>query len=114
MAITITDGTNTIDVMEVTGYEATSQTKNVYHTPGAVSLAGEGPRAGTLPLVFPTLTDAAAAWEVLAAPEVFTFTYHDLTALTMTFVRDGEMTLRIDPQQRARWRIDLGYREVEP
>lgn len=114
MAIEISDGVTTIDVLEVVGYEASSETRNVYHSPAAVSVHGEGPRGGTLPLVFASLADAAAAWDVLAAPAVFTFSYHDLTALEMTFVRDGDMTLRIDPQQRARWRIDLGYREVEP
>lgn len=114
MAGTISDGVNTFEVLEVTGYEASSETRNVYHSPAAVSLAGEGPRSGVLPLLFPSLTAAAAAWEILAAPSAFTFTYPELPALSMSFVRDGEMRLYVDRDVREKWHIDVGYREVEP
>lgn len=112
MSGTISNGVDSFTTLEITDYSAVSKTENVYHLPGQVSIQGEGPRSGSLPLVFASLSDALAAWAILAGPTSFTFAYPDLPSLDMTFVRDGEMRLRIHPQLRNRWLIDLGYREV--
>ena len=112
MSATISNGVDSFTTLEVTDYEAVSQTLNVYHLPSHVSLQGEGPRSGSLPLLFSSLADAVTAWSILSGASVFTFSYPDLPALDMSFVRDGDMSLKIHPLLRNRWTIDVGYREV--
>lgn len=111
---TISNGVDDFTPLAVTDYEASSDTRNVFHSPNWVTIDGEGPRSGILPCVFATLTAAAAAWEIMAGSTEFTFADPDLPALDMTFVRDGEMTLRIHPELRSHWILQIGYREVLP
>lgn len=116
MPITITRGGTTITPQLILGWESQRESQNVVHRvvnnpSGYVSLDSDGPSSGTLPLFFATRAAAFSAYNFLAGEGVYTLTDTDRPDTNMTFVRDGQMSIRQD-DSRAVWYLDVGFRQV--
>jgi len=122
MGTTIVAGLVTITPDLVLGYETSTDSQNIEHTPlgttGATprrpsyTLIGDTLRAGTIRLCFEIESDARAARSALTQALPFTLTSDELDDLGMTFIRDGAMTLALDDETFNAWTLDVDYREV--
>jgi hypothetical protein len=114
---TISNGTDTITPTLITGYESDTESNNVVHriigrADPDVSLSADSLRSGTLELFFESYAEVWEAKALHAAPSVFTLTDADVPAINMTYVRDGSMTIRLDPESLELWTLSVGYQEV--
>jgi hypothetical protein len=114
---TISNGSATITPTLILGYESDAESNNVVHkiigrADPDVSLAPDSPRSGTLELFFESYADAWEARGLHAAPAVWTLTDPDVPAVNMSYVRDGSMTISLDPDSRELWTLSVGYQEV--
>jgi hypothetical protein len=117
MTITISDGVDEFTPLLVTGYEAGSESGNIVHEiigrPGDpdYSLGDESPRDGSLPMMFRTAADCAAAVAILSRPAIFTLVDDETPEVDMTFIRQGAMRRRRG-RTRGSWLLDVGFVEV--
>ena len=100
----------------ILGWESRRDSQNYIHSvvnnpDGYVSLVGDGPEYGTLPLFFTSMMAAINAHSFLGNQGIYQIVDTDRMALTMHFVRSGPMTLTQD-DTRAFWYLDVGYRRV--
>lgn len=114
---TISDGTTTITPLLVQGYEAATSSRNVVHqilgrADDDVSLMPDSLRSGTLRLLFADAESAWAAHALHTQAAVLTLADSDVSQVGMRYVRQGEMTLALDPQTRIRWELSVGFKEV--
>lgn len=114
---TITKDATTITPQLVLGYRAESQARNVLHdilgrADADVSLREETLRAGTLSMLFLTKADAFAAYAFHTAGGTFSLADADVPEANMAFVRQGAMSIELDPQTRNRWVLEVGFQEV--
>lgn len=115
----ISDGTTTITPTLVLGYEASTESRNVFHqiidrAAPDVSLSPDSLRNGRLQMFFDERT---AAWEAHALhtqSAVFTLVDGDVPEANMSYVREGGMSITLDPQTRVRWLLNVGFQEVSP
>jgi hypothetical protein len=112
----ITNGVVTIEPELVLGYETTQEAGNVVHEiigrgDPDVTLRPARSRSGTLALFFLTEADAETARNSLATGDVWDLAA-ELTTIAMSFVVSGDIMVRLDPETRLRWLVNVGYREV--
>lgn len=115
--ITVNDAsTDTTTPTLVLGYESSRESRNVVHDliggGIAVTLIEPRPRKGSLELFYLTETTAAAALELHTRETSYTLTSTDRASISMTYVVDGAITIRLDDEGRRRWVVTVGYQEV--
>jgi len=115
--ITISNGVESFSPILLNGYEATSETRNIAHRiigrPAPdYSLGGDSTRTDSLALLFADETEAHAAAEVLKDPGVFTLTDDDTPEIDMTFIREGNIRVRV-AETRREWLVECGFQEVD-
>lgn len=117
MSSSISDGTTSVLPLVVDGYESTRQSQNVFNNVIGRSLPDvflnpASPRTGTLTMLFATEADALACEALHTGTALLTFSDSDLPSATMTYVADGSITRRLDPESRALWLVTVDFREV--
>lgn len=116
---TITQGATTITPNLVLGYEAQSESRNVFHiilsAPSMdVSLAPAGMRSGELEMFFLRQEDAWAAHALHIGLGSFVLVDSDLPEINMTYVCDGSIKIALDDKTQKRWTLSVPFREVTP
>ncbi|MAT17189.1 MAG: hypothetical protein CMF56_01300 [Leifsonia sp.] len=116
MSGSLSDGTTTISPQLILGYDVTSENEGVLHRhldgTTSNSLQPDDPRSGELGLLFATEAAAQSAYEALRVPAVWVLTVADPAFVSMTFVRQGQMRIRLDPVGRRAWSLIVGFQEV--
>ncbi len=112
----ISDGTTTVHPRTVTVYEAVTDSRNIVHwiigrQDPDYSLAGDGPRRGSIAALFEDAAAADAARAMLSERNVYTFTEPANPFVDMTFIREGAMRARRGPTAGS-WVLDIGFQEV--
>lgn len=99
-------------------YSATRTSRNVLHNliggGIAVSLVAPNPRSGVIEYLF---TDETAAWSCLdlhAVETTFVLTETSRPVVSMTYVVNGEASIRLDAATSTVWVVSVGFQEVEP
>lgn len=112
---------NPADVITPTiidGYEGSYETRTIVHNViGAattnVTFVPVGPKSGVMQLVFATKADAAAAATALKVGAMFTLDTDQDAPIDMTFVvAGGSLTIRLDPETRSVWLLEVPFAEV--
>lgn len=100
----------------VLGYEASKTANNIFTTliDGSVVVTAVAPglRQGTLKLYYPSEATAWAAFAYLSVATKYRIVETAVTAVSMYFYTDGEMSIELDDATRAQWVLSVGYREV--
>jgi hypothetical protein len=114
--IALSDGVTTVNPITVTAYEAVTDSRNIMHwiigrPDPDYSLAGDGPRRGSLAALFPDADSAEAGRAMLSQRSTFTLTDSGNPVVDMTFIREGSMRARQGPT-RGSWLLDIGFQEV--
>jgi hypothetical protein len=117
MTTTITDAATNIIPDLVLGYNTTRASRNVIHNvigkaEPDITLELDGLRTGTLQLFFETKETAWEAYNALAGVATWELTDTDYPEIDMNFVREGNMSMELDPVSRRRWIIEVDYQEV--
>ncbi|GAA2951560.1 hypothetical protein [Microbacterium schleiferi] len=118
--ITAQDGTgDSTTPASVDGFERVARSGNVVHeliAPGeiAVTLLGDLPPTGTLPLVYATDAAAEAARLLLGRATSFALVSDTRPIVNLTFVRQGHLTAALHDQVRGVWVLSVGYQEIVP
>ena len=114
--ITSSAGSITPMMVLVDGYSQTGEAANIVHElvggTIAVSLAPDLPRTGTLSLLFATPALAETAREFHTTGDVFTLVDSDTPQASMTYVRQGQMSVKINSDVTERWALEVGFQEV--
>lgn len=114
--ITSTAGSITPMLVLVDGYSQSGTSANIVHElvggTIAVSLAPDLPRTGTLSLLFATPALAEIAREFHTTGDVFTLVDSDTPQASMTYVRQGPMSVKINSDVTERWALEVGFQEV--
>ncbi len=115
--ITISDGDATFSPILLTGYEVTSETRNIAHriigrSSPDYSLGEDSTRSGTLQMLFADEEEAHSAAAILRATAVFTLTDDDTPEIDMAFIRQGTLRIRVT-ETRREWLLECGFQEVE-
>lgn len=99
-------------------YSATRASRNVIHNliggGIAVSLVAPNPRSGVVEYLF---ADETAAWSCLALhanETTFVLTETSVPPVSMTYVVDGEVSIRLDQATSTAWIVAVGYQEIVP
>lgn len=113
---TITKGTTVLTPTLVLGYETSRESLNQIHElvsgRTTATLAPALPRRGTLRLFFATKVDAWACFTLHATPGQFAFADTDIAQTSMNYVVNGTIDIRLDPETRVRWLVDVPYQEL--
>ncbi len=116
MSGSLSDGTTTISPQLILGYDVTSENEGVLHRhldgTTSNSLQPDDPRSGELGLLFATEAAAQSAYEALRVPAVWVLPVAAPAFVSMTFVRQGQMRIRLDPVGRRAWSLIVGFQEV--
>ncbi|MCK2028095.1 hypothetical protein KZC56_17495 [Microbacterium sp. SSW1-47] len=118
MASTITHAAGSITPRVIEGYTATREARTVIHdilnqSNPDVTLRAAGPRRGSLKCVFPTETEAVAAFGVFSVPQVLLLTDAAVPSVGMSFVvAEGDLTVSLDPDTRVVWIVNVPFVEV--
>lgn len=118
MATTLTNGTDTVTPVLVTGYESARETQTVVHrvigrADPDISLRPAALRTGTLELLFDSETDAEAAELAHAQAAIWTLTDFDRSTVGMSYVvADGSVTRTLDDETRTYWTVAVPFVEV--
>ncbi len=117
MTTTITSSEHTIIPTFLMEYSAERASRNVIHNiigkaEPDVSLELDGLRSGTLNLFFESKVEAWAAFQDLGTLSSWELTDTDHPEINMNFVREGPMTMELDPETRKRWVVGMDYQEV--
>ena len=117
--ITATDGSGTSSPLTVLSpWSTTRRSRNRVHELSggdiAVSLVGPNPRTGTMDLLYEDEASAFAALELHARPTSFTLTESDRPHVSMTYVIDGEVSVRLDEGTLELFLVSVDYQEVQP
>jgi hypothetical protein len=80
----------------------------------AVSLIAPRPRGGTLDLLYPDEETAYAAVTLHLEETAFTLSETDRPHVSMTYVLDGEVTIRLDEDTLEMFVVSVGFQEVIP
>ncbi len=117
MTTTITDSVSSFSPDLILDYNTEREARNVIHNvigkaEPDVSLELDGLRMGTLRLFFEVKEDAWVAYEALGQVATWELTDTDIPEINMSFVREGRMTMTLDPVSRRRWIIEMDYQEV--
>lgn len=110
----MTNGVVTITPDQVLVWESSTEAGNAIHelVGGGVdvTLGSDHTQMGTIRCIFLDEAAATAAHSAMRSSAVWTLT--SSLSIGMTFVRAGQMTLKLHEQTRAAWHLDIGYREV--
>jgi hypothetical protein len=97
-------------------YEATNRSRNVIHDliggGIAVSIVAPNPRSGVLELLYPTEAEAEAARQLHLLETGFTLTDTETPSIGMTYVVDGEVSIRLDEDTLTQWILAVGFQET--
>lgn len=80
----------------------------------AVSLVTPRPRNGSMDLLYDTEAAAFAAAELHLQETTFTLTETDPASVSMTYVVDGDIRVRLDESSLLAWVVTVSYQEVIP
>lgn len=117
MTTTITDAATSFVPDLLLEYNTTRASRNVIHNvigkaEPDVTLELDGLRTGTLHLFFEAKETAWEAYDALGAVATWELTDTDHPEINMNFVREGNMSIGLDPVGRRRWIIEMDYQEV--
>lgn len=117
--IAATNGAGTTSPLTILSpWESRRISRNVVHnlTGGdiAVSLVTPQPRSGTMDLLYPDEAAAFACEELHRQESAFTLTETDRPHLSMTYVVDGDVGIRLDPDTLTLFIVSISYQEVAP
>lgn len=97
-------------------HERERQSRTVTHEilggPPVFTLRPASTSTGTLMLLFTNEQDAADAYDAHELAAVFTITDTTRGALNFTYVVDGAIRSRLDPDTADTWRVEVQYRET--
>lgn len=114
MTITFTRGADTFSPWDRLGFDAKQESRTTVrrHLDGSYgyTIAEDGPRAGTMRLLFLSADAAEAARVLLAQPGLWVIT-DDLAAVSMTIVRSRDLE-QVQRDNRRQWHLDVGFTEV--
>ncbi|HWO51561.1 MAG TPA: hypothetical protein VNN23_08190 [Ornithinibacter sp.] len=113
------NGTGTTTPLTVLSpYSASWASRNVIHAliggGIAVSLVTPDPRRGVLELLYGTAAEAYQAIALHREETAFTLIEDDPSHISMTYVVDGELSVRLDPETLILWIASIGFQEVVP
>ena len=117
--ITATDGSGTSSPLTVLSpWSTTRRSRNRVHELSggsiAVSLVAPNPRAGTMELLYEDEASAFAALELHGRPTSFALTESDRPHVAMTYVIDGDVSVRLDEGTLELFIVSVSYQEVVP
>lgn len=116
MAATISDGTTSVYPVQILGYESTRKVQNRVHDllngDDAITLLPNKLRSGRLELLFNNLADAQACFALHSSAVRLTLTEDETPAVSMQYVANDEIQIRVDPATQSAWIVRAGYREV--
>jgi hypothetical protein len=103
--------------VHVQGYESAREARTIFHpiigtSREDVTLLPAGPRSGTLSYLYDTEAAAVEAERMHSVAAVLTLSDSDLSSVRMSYAVEGSITRTLDPQTRAFWVVQVGYREV--
>lgn len=112
------DGTAYSSPLLVIGFETTRRSQSIFHEVIGggedVTLRPASQRSGILRLLYVDEAAGVAAEEMHARGTVLYLQDTDRPTVSMYYVFDGTMTLRLDDDTQELWTLDVGYREVTP
>lgn len=117
MSVTITHTTlgHVLQPLDVLGYRTSQSAGNIEHdrVDGGLSytLRPDGPRSGSLRLLFWTATTAADARDKFALPGVWALVDTVNPTENISFIRFGNLGAE-QQDARRRWVLDVGFRQV--
>jgi len=118
MAAQIIHGETIITPRLVLSYESSQESRNIEHTilgrsDPDITQRPAGTRTGTLELFFLDEADAEAARVAHTEVGTFSLVWPERPSTEMTYVLgQGELVRTLDPETRARWIVQVPYREV--
>lgn len=99
-------------------YSATRTSRNIVHNliggGIAVSLVAPNPRSGVVEYLFTDETEAWSCLDLHANETSFVLTDTTTPPVSMTYVVDGEVSIRLDEATSTVWVVSVGFQEVEP
>jgi hypothetical protein len=113
----ITDGVTTTQPLLVDGYQSARQSRHVFNNvlgrgDPDVALMPASPRNGTLVFIYGTEAEALTCETLHSGIRVLTFADSDLPTAGMTYVVDGQISRRLDPNTLVLWSVSVDFREV--
>ncbi len=117
--ITASNGAGSTSPVTVLSPWSTSwQSRNVIHDVIGgglvVSLVAPRPRAGTFEAFYNTEAEAFACINLHLNETTFVLAETDLPNVGMTYVVDGSLDARLDPETLELWIVTIGYQAVIP
>ncbi|WP_457100312.1 hypothetical protein [Microbacterium sp. P5_E9] len=117
--ITATNGAGTTSPLTVLSpYETLWTSRNIIHDlvggDIAVSLVAPRPRSGVLELLYPDEPSAFQCAALHEARSAFTLVETDRPSVSMTYVVDGDVTLRLDEDTLELFIVSIGFQAVNP
>lgn len=117
MTTTLTQGAQTVIPVQVLGYSATRQARNLTHniigqSAPAVTFKPAGLRTGTLKLLVLKLADALAAENLHTGTGICHLVDTDLPLLGMNYVATGSVVVELDEDTRSLWTVSIDFEEV--
>lgn len=117
MATTVSNGTTTITVEGLDGWDSSRAGGNVIHpivnSPApSVSDRPASLRTGRHRFIVPELEDALELESMLAAIGTFTLNDSNVSAVAMTFKLAGRLAVYTDPGSSGKFVVDCEYAEV--
>lgn len=117
--ITATNGAGSTTPVSILSPWATSwRSRNVIHDVVGgglvVSLVAPRPRAGTFEAFYNTEAEAFACIALHEVETSFVLNETDLPNVGMTYVIDGVLDARLDPDTLELWIVTIGYQAVIP
>lgn len=113
---TITHAGITIAPTLILGYQTSSMVEPVEHVllNGDVryTLRPARPRSGTLNLFFATEQKAWEAFALHRQAGTFDLDDNDIPAVSMLYLVAGDLSIGLDPETRARWLLNVPYKEI--
>jgi hypothetical protein len=116
---TISDGTTTLTPMLVLGWSTSREARTVVHrligqAAPDVTLRPHALRSGSLRILCADMAEALAMEALHAAGVVLTLDDDDVSAVAMSYVVSGALSVDLDPATLARWVVTADFTEVLP
>jgi hypothetical protein len=109
---------STVPLTILSPWETQYEARNVIHDliggDVAVSLVAPRPRNGSMDLLYATESDAFAAIALHREETTFTLTDTDRPSVSMSYVTDGNLGIRLDESTLSAWIVSVGYQELTP
>lgn len=115
---TLTNGTDIVTPILVTGYESAREAQTIVHrvlgrAEPEVVLQDASLRTGTLEMLFASEADALAAEQAHAVAAVWSLTDPDRDSLGMSYVvAGGDISRVLDDETRSYWFVSVPFVEV--